>query len=410
MTFKRFIWLTVILFISINIFLVVNDKEGHIDRTAYIKDWTMATKTNMYQKLGTEGVLDYTTEQQVYLDQNSGSFQDFIAEEGDVIHVGDDLYTYKVQQYYEIKAGLDTRIETLQGEVLAVEEAIDKIRGTEIKQSTISFVYPDETEAANITQNTSEAEMMKEQYIIEREKELSQAKAQLASVESQLNDLITGEDTITVESPFAGKVTNISTSLDNPIITIEAHDLHIISELTEENRMLVEEGMQADITLTEAVEEDSLDVLTGVVHEISEEPDRLSLKGASVYPFYVIFDEGVDVDNLLQGYHTNLDITLQESIDAVTVNHDVVFDRFIWKMTPAGKLIKQPIEKGIHMDQLVEITVGANKSDWIAKASESKFRDRATFITPLDPDKATWKEMIKSGPRKRSLLIGLLGR
>src|SRR5699024_5167889 len=79
----------------------------------------------------------------------------------------------------------------------------------------------------NQVQDTGQAELIKEQYITEKEKELAQKEAELNSVESQLSELTSTGETVTVESPFEGIVTDVSETLEDPLLTIQSDDLII---------------------------------------------------------------------------------------------------------------------------------------------------------------------------------------
>lgn len=454
-------------FMIVNIVLIVNDRSHRVDRVTFISDWTLADQKDMKAELQTSGVMDYVEEELIYMDDSTGSFREFLVDEGDEVQAGDELYSYDVHNFYEMKAKLDAEEERLQDDIKAVKEAVNKMRSKNINQDTFRFVYPDNKEAGTIKQNTSSAEMMKEQYVIEKEKELAEKEAELGSVQSQIQDLTVGKPTIVVESPYAGKVTHISKSLDNPIISIEAPELYVIGELNESERMKVQEGMFAEITLKENNQK-----FTGSVGEVNDEPEQVLLKGESIYPFHVLLDDedmtedsnntvednhdsqsnsntdanknnesqtdenaDADTDNsnaaeeenndepaadesdnltkedLLQGYHADMLITLDESPEAAAVPDKLAKGNFVWLMTASGKLVKQPIIKGIDDSGYTEITNGAIiPNDRLATKPEQHFRDQSDFITPLKPSKSNWKAIYKDAARKRSLLIGLLGR
>ena len=225
--------------------------------------------------------------------------------------------------------------------------------------------------------------------------------------------------------------------------------------------------MFAEITLKENNQK-----FTGSVGEVNDEPEQVLLKGESIYPFHVLLDDedmtedsnntvednhdsqsnsntddnknnesqtdenaDADTDNsnaaeeenndepaadesdnltkedLLQGYHADMLITLDESPEAAAVPDKLAKGNFVWLMTASGKLVKQPIIKGIDDSGYTEITNGAIiLNDRLATKPEQHFRDQSDFITPLKPSKSNWKAIYKDAARKRSLLIGLLGR
>ena len=180
-------------FMIVNIVLIVNDRSHRVDRVTFISDWTLADQKDMKEELQTSGVMDYMEEELIYMDDSTGSFREFLVDEGDEVQAGDELYSYDVHNFYEMKAKLDAEEERLQDDIKAVKEAVNKMRSKNINQDTFRFVYPDNREAGTIKQNTSSAEMMKEQYVIEKEKELAEKEAELGSVQSQIQDLTVGK-------------------------------------------------------------------------------------------------------------------------------------------------------------------------------------------------------------------------
>ena len=452
----------IIVFIAVNIFLVAGDKSHKIDRVTFVSDWTEAEQKELQETMHKEGVLDYAFENYIYLDESLGSFDEFLVEEGDPVQAGDDLYAYDVHQPYELLLQLEQREDELTDSIQAIEQAIRDIESTDITQHEFSFYYPDDTEAGTIQQNVSNAQMVKEQYRIEKEKELGEKEAELNSVQTQAEDLRTGEETITVESPYDGRVTQIDTSLDNPVMTIEELELYAVGELTEKERMDVETGMLTEVTLQENDQQ-----FDGSIVEIDDDPKKLELNGKSIYPFAVQLDEstdeeedleedtdmldedehmdenledeqdGIDLedqsaeedqaddeseedesedkfakDDLLQGYHTDVKVILDDNPEATAVPGALVKSDKIWLMSKDGELLHKPVETGITDDSGdVEITSEAVEvGDWLAVKPRRQFRDESEFITPLKPGKTNWKAIYEDGARKRSILIGLLGR
>ncbi|PWA12644.1 hypothetical protein DCC39_05330 [Pueribacillus theae] len=482
---KRLIWAAGLLLICLNIFLIVKDKDGKVERVVFVKEWNPVAERDLAETLQTEGVID-SEKELVYFDEGSGAFGEFLVSEGDEVSVGSHLYTYEVRNYAEMKASLERDIAKYNDEIKAIETAIKKMQGKQVQLSDTRVIDPNGSEAVSIKQNTTGAEMMKEQFIIHKEAELEQVKAQLKSAESQLADMTAGSGEIQVPSPYSGKVTKISASLANPIMAISSPTLGVAGELSEKERMKVEDGMKVSISLVEDAEDsktaadnndakssdnelaqtgesagpngelkdaesseeaesveagnhlppgsDDADAgargnaaiaedgeaaqddgstreLTGVIHKVSSDPKQVTLHGESIYPFQVAFDDGMVPDDLLRGYHVNLDITISESLGARAVRTESIHKGAVWKMTNAGKLKKQPVETGIEMADFVELVNGPKIGDLIvAKPGKLALKDGAAYITPLKPGKATWKEMVKSGPRKRSLVIGLLTR
>lgn len=413
MKLRKIILAAIALFIGVNVLLVFLDDENKIDRTSYIKDWSEAFETDMYDKLFKEGVLAYAEEDQIYFDKTLGSFQEFLIDEGNEVNVGDDLYSYTVTNYYETEAMLMQEMETLNGEITAIQSAITQMNGYRIPivPSSSSTPFGDDLSEGNIIienqQEPVEAEVMKEQYLIEKEKELNQKNAQIDSVQSQLDELRATGSTVTVDSPYEGIVKEVSASLEDPIITIESTQLFAEGELTEQERTEIEQGMKAEVR----IKENSV-LAAGAVNHVNESPKEISIEGESMYPFNITFNEDAELEGILPGYHADLSITKKESLGAAVLFDDVVFSGTVWKMTNEGKLMAQTVETGIYMEKMLEITEGVSTGEWVAKDSSRQFRNGAAFITPLKLDQNTWNDVVTAVPADwgMNFLIGIVSR
>ncbi|WP_054751913.1 efflux RND transporter periplasmic adaptor subunit [Piscibacillus salipiscarius] len=239
--------------------------------------------------------------------------------------------------------------------------------------------------------------------MLQKESELAEKEAQIDSLENQLDDLESTGDTITVESPADGIVSQLSASLDDPLMTISSRELHAYGELTEEQRQFVEEEMSADV-----MTETPLGDIPGTVTDISDVPEDGKLEDKSVYPLEITFNEEIEGDMLKPGYHVGLDITLKESLEAVVLKDDHIFDNIIWKMTAEGTLKKSVVTTGIEQHGWIEVVEGATTEDRVAYDPEKRFRDETTFITALDLPALTWYVMNpKEVEWERYLLMGL---
>ena len=201
MRWGRIVIAAIILFVGLNILLVVIDKEGKISRLSHVKDWTEVYEQDLYEYLDTRGVITFSNEENIYFDKNVGSFHEFLVEAGDVVQAGDPLYSYKATNYYETLARLDSEKGRVQEEISAIESAIQTMSAYMIQQPG-DIVLELEEERLEVPQNVAEAELIKEQFITEKQKELGQKQAELNSLESQLSELNGSGDTITVESAY----------------------------------------------------------------------------------------------------------------------------------------------------------------------------------------------------------------
>ncbi|WP_404457103.1 efflux RND transporter periplasmic adaptor subunit [Oceanobacillus kapialis] len=411
---KRLIQLIVLLFIATNYLLVFLDKENKVDRIAYVHDWYDIFQANLEETVSTPGVLAATEENPVYFDKEAGTFNEFLVEEGAQVNAGDPLFSYRVHNYYETEANLLEEAAKLEGQLTAIETAIATISAYQIPEadteSAPSFEVNQDEILVEFPQDPIEANLMKEQYLAEKQNELTQKTAELALIEGQLTELQQTGDTITVESPFEGRVKELSDSLQDPLITVESTVLHAEGELSESMRPRIEEGFPVRIEVSETAA-----LLEGTVAGVSDAPkEEVSVKGESVYPFQVTLeappDEGEDAEegeepaeeenageeilDLLPGYHANLIITTDSAEGAATLFEKNMHQNKIWKMTVEGTLQEQTIKTGIKMNEMREITEGAAVGEWVADSPKGQLREGATFITPLKAWQQPWKQLM----------------
>ena len=406
---RRIIQACIVLFIGINFLLVYLDKDDKVTRKSYINEWTASFQADMKEQLYTPGVMATTGEAHVYFDKSLGQFQEFLTKEGEEVETGDPLYSYKVDSFYESENKLSNNVEKLQGEVTAIESAIQKIEQYQIPETSMeeskSISITEEEINVKLPEDTTEAALVKEQYIADKEKELGQKQSELESAKSQLDALKTSGDTVVVDSPFKGRVKTLKTSLADPLITIEQKELQAAGTFSEKERTEVEEGLPVEVMM-----KDKKVLLKGELSEVSKSPETMNIEGESVYPFVVGFDDKTELEDLLPGYHADLAITLKESPDAIVLFDEVIFNGSVWKMTTEGTVVKQPIKTGIYVNKRYEITAGVVNGEWVAEGLKSQFRSKAAFITPIQFKYIPWKQLKKDKNKAKNIVTGILSR
>ncbi|WP_085993627.1 efflux RND transporter periplasmic adaptor subunit [Oceanobacillus senegalensis] len=409
---RRIILMATILFIGTNLYLVKADDEGKIDRISYIDSWSKPKTQDLRETLHTDGVFTSQIKDHLYFDKSLGNFETFLVEEGDRVTIGDPLFTYKVYQYGQVESQLLSKIDQLEDEVDSIEAAIDSMEMQSVSNNRADGlanfdVREEQIEIeVELPQSTKEAEMIKQQYLIEKDKELKQKQAELAYVEDQLMELRSTGDSITVESPYDGNITFINTALEDPILTIESSNLKVAGELTEDERRKVEQGLPVEV-----ITGDKEEPLEGTIEQISNSPKNVQLHGESIYPFSVSLNEEASLTNLKSGYHTELVVTVKESLDALALSENAVHKKSVWKMTESGTMINEIVETGIVMDHMVEVTNGVQKNDYVAEKPMRQFRNGAIFITPLEFNYLSRDSLASENNNwKRYLITGLLSR
>lgn len=433
---KELILLGAILFIGLNMLLIYLDDEGKVDRLAYINDWSEAKEADIAEKLYKPGILTAVEETPVYFDQNLGEFQEFLVEEGEEVTTGTPIYSYVVSDYELTQAAFESEIDKLNADISSITAAINQMENYQVQSSTgnssATFLNEEKEIVVKFPNDPGDAEILKEQFLIEKEKERLEKQAALTNIQNQLNELERTGDTITVSSPGDGLVKTISVSLADPIMTLESTELQAVGELTEQERTQIEQGMVTEVTIKEKEV-----TLEGVIDNVSKTPIDANLETDSIYPFQIAFNEIEELDEaeetialeeemeigeeveekekesveeLLVGYHADFAITMKESLDAVVLADDVVFSSHIWKLNDDGRLIKTPVKKGLEVNRLIEITDGLVTGEIVAEGPFNSFRDEVTFRTPLQIDDLTWSSIKSDDTKWESLMKGLLSR
>ncbi|RKQ32280.1 efflux RND transporter periplasmic adaptor subunit [Oceanobacillus halophilus] len=407
---RRILLIGVILFIGLNLMLIYIDDNGKVNRVSYINEWVSSFEADMVEQMDAIGVLSAQTEEHVYFDKSLGSFEEFLVNEGDDVAIGDPLYAYRVHDYYETETKLISEMEKVKEEISSIELAIN-----DMQMYQIPTIPADPTSNFNITEDhfelqvelpdsTKEAEVLRQQYLVDLEKELAQKNAEVLYIESQLETLRANSDMITVGSPYEGKIQDLSVSLEDPVLTIQSEELNVTGELTEDQHKKVKTGFKANVTLNE-------EEMHGTVSDISHSPKAIDVNKESIYSFQVSLNDEVDQTNIYPGYHTDVSIILEESIGTTVLKDSAVFMDSIWKMSEDGKLTKQIVETGLSMDNLIEITNGIEMGEMVAQNPDKQFRNGAKFITPLKIKQLTWDSLgLDKSNWKKYLVTGLISR
>ncbi|RYG72815.1 efflux RND transporter periplasmic adaptor subunit [Lentibacillus lipolyticus] len=392
--------------LGVNGLLIFLDDEGEVARLSYVQDWSVIAEKDMTKTIDTPGVLT-ANQLPVYFDKTRGSFQKFLVEEGTTVRVGEPLYTYNVDNYAETKTDLEQKKRQLTDEIRAVEEAATSLSAHRIPEEGTNAVFEGESSNLELKDRSVETNYLKERDLAGIEMELAQKRAQLESIQMQLSELETDGETVTVASPYAGSVTELSESLDNPVVTIRGTELYAQGKLTEAERMEVEKDMPAEVTIRE-----SDTVINGALGALADNPETLHVDRESTYSFQVTFDEQADTEDLLPGYHADVAITTAKSVDVPAVKTELMNGSSLWKMTSDGTLKKQTVKTGVVANGYAELTKGAEPGEWAAANAREQLRDGTVFITPLKLHDIEWKQLGKydNVNWKRCILTGLLAR
>lgn len=404
---KRIKWLAIILFIGINSLLVWLDDGEKVVRQAYVTNWEQVYQTDFVETVEADGVVDYSGESYVYFDKALGSFDQFLVEEGSVVGVGDPLFQYKVHDYLTTEAHLTYELEKANSEIDAIKDAITEMVAFRIPGPSVPVVGSNEEDGTTVIVSPPEpveAEVMKEQFIIQKEQELAAKQDLKNMIQSQLDDLHATGAVITVESPVEGKIKKLSSTLNDPLISIEETALQVKGNVDESARVDIGVEQPVDILLKESGQ-----VLQGTISHVEDAPYEVDVDTASIYPFEVTFTDEEILD-VLPGYHADLTITVNESLNANTVDPTMVNHNQVWKLTEAGTLELVPVHTGIMMDNKLEIVSGLEAGDSVTDESIPFSYNGMPFFTPLKIKQVPWLEIGNYEERTKHILMGIMVR
>lgn len=405
----RILGILIVAFVTTNAFLIFLDEGEQVDRKSYINEWSKTITYDLFEKMDTKAVFTSEETEPVYFNEDVGSFNEFLVEEGDTVSEGDDLYTYDVLNYYQEESRLESEVSRLEEEIDAIEDLIDEIESYRVPDP------PDTNDNSSLFNNNSdtsdatppsyvETEYMKEEKIAEQEAELAKQEAMLEMVEDQLDQLQDEGDRITVTSAFSGTVSEISEDLDAPLLTLESTNLVLEGTIPEQERKEIEEEMVVEIHVPELEYE-----TTGTLTSVDDYPEEVEVHRSSRYPFKVSLEN--PSEELLAGYHADLKIITDDALGIVTAVEKALETEenlYAWVMNEEGILERRDIETGIEEQGLVEIISGLEDSEWLAVAPKDEFRNEAIFFTPLHTDDLRVRQMFKM-ERQSILTYGLLG-
>ncbi|KHE67343.1 efflux RND transporter periplasmic adaptor subunit [Halobacillus sp. BBL2006] len=412
----RIIGLAIIALVAANAFLIYFDEDHEkVDRKSYINEWSQAITYDLFETLDSEGVFAAEESKEVYFSQEVGAFQEFLVEENQTINEGDDLYTYEVLNYEQQEIKLEGEVDRLEEEIGAIEDYINEIENYDVPEpesdnSSSFFNNSDDTSTSNSNDPPEyvETEFQKEAKLAEQESELTKKEAMLEIVQDQLDQLQEAGQTITVTSSFSGTVTDLSEELNDPILTLKSTNLRIKGKFNEDERKLVEEDMGARIDVTDLNLE-----LEGTLSSIDSFPEEVEVHRSSYYPFEVSIEEADE--QLLPGYHADVDIITDEALGVVTVLEDLLITEknlYAWVMNSEGHLERRAVKTGVSENGLIEIQEGLTEGEWLAYQPKDEFRRQVPFITPIKLRDLSFQDIIDVDEEtlKTYGLLGLLAR
>lgn len=377
-----------VLFVAANLFLIYKD-NSLVDRSFFIPEWTTAKEQNIRDTMKTEGVTAPLEEQPVYYDDRKGSFEGFLVKKGEEVQSGKTLFYYSTESYEDAIAVLEAERKSLENQLDALEQKWDDLN--DIDYDSSRSLLDDEL---TINDYSVEIDLYETEVEINRlESEIEKYDEQIASIDKKLPQLEEISD-------INGVVKNINQDLTNPIITIVSKESMVEGTLTEKEQSKIKPGMEVIVTLPN----NSKKTYKGSIQEVAHFPeDEPKVKKESQYPFTVVLDK--KVENLAHGTHVDVKIVKKAVANALTVPYDSIEKNGKVKqvyMLKNGKVQKQKVTTGLHVNSVQQITKGLKEGEVLAQKPLSYSKGTPTFYTPMQVKK--WEKDMYQNIRKKEML------
>ncbi|RDI40015.1 efflux RND transporter periplasmic adaptor subunit [Falsibacillus pallidus] len=402
--------LAIVCFIGLNLFLIYK-KNSLVDRTNFLTQWTEVKAKDLENSIATEGVLDATETNQVYIDKNK-SFKQFLVKKGQPVETGTPLFEYDGLDLEERRSLITSEQDRLRSEAASMDQLITELESLKSRvpsdSSFESSSFGADSDSAQDSQGGAKLQAYYDlaKTISEKEQEREKVQQQLDMYDEQLRTLQNGEGSLTVVSPYSGIVSNVSHELDNPGVTIVSKNSVVKGKLTEEQRSDVKNGDKAHITSKHFTGK-----LNGTVADVAELPELTpSTDHDSRYPFVIAADDAAEKD-LLQGYHVKAEIVTKEAenANAVPVKSVVHFDdvKYLWVLNNKGIVEKRKVKTGIKDDGYIEVKNGVKKGSHIAELPDQVHKE-GLFVTLMKPGRIKWDDDAQFEGNWKYMIMGIL--
>ncbi|WP_404405299.1 hypothetical protein [Jeotgalibacillus malaysiensis] len=421
---KRSKWLIgvlAVIFVGVNLFLIKHDFLL-VDRTSIVHNQKPAQSELAETVMVKNGVVQTALEERVYFSEQLGMFTRFLVEEGDIVSPGTPLYEYTVSDLEEQRLVFESEIEQIDSEISAVESYITELESierqiSETSSSSSANARPsssldDEelliTIELEVGIDVSDATVAQTRSLINQQ--IGSQEAQVERLEAErdkyerLSDGLEDSPVVTVESEFEGQIARLAEDISHPLITIYTNTLASHSKLTDEEAMLVDEGMGARVTSPAAGSIGDGTVASNPL--LPEYEPELGQK--SEYPLNI--DLLTATEDWFFGQHVVNEIILDSAPDAVTMPVIGLDRSKIYVLNEMGFVEPRIVELGILDGDRQQIISGLAAGEWVTVDTEQIERSGMPYITPMKIARLTFDNLGYTDKRTnwKYVLLGVL--
>ncbi|WP_338471000.1 hypothetical protein R4Z10_19845 [Niallia sp. XMNu-256] len=381
----------ILLLVGINLFLIMKE-NSQVERSLFVQQWVRAVQQDLQETLVTDGVSVPLEEQHVYYDENKGSFEGFVVQEGDNVMAGTELFYYSTDSYTDAVNALRSERDRVARQLEGLEEKRTNL-GSLLTSSSMtmfedpflgSMVDPDPSTdpSVEIDLYSTEAEISK------LEGELAMYDERIAAIDEKLPYLHEISD-------MDGIVKNMNEDLSNPIITLASNEPKVVGSVSEKEQAKLKPGLDVSIYLKNGNK-----AYEGTIGKVSAIPeDEPNVDKESTYSFEAILTQ--PVGDLMHGTHVDVKIVTHEVLNAVTVPKQSLRKSGLYVLRE-GKIEKREVQKGLQVNQAVEIETGLQAGEVVTRKPIRFAEETASFYTPLDVKR--WEKDMYEEFRKKEML------
>ncbi|WP_338751722.1 hypothetical protein [Bacillus sp. FJAT-52991] len=398
------------LFIAGNLYLTFKE-DSKAERTQWVTEWNPSVVKDVTESFQTSGVITPAEVTPVYFNEDQGSFQKFLVEEGQVINAGDPLFEYSSVDLERQLTKLEAEKAEAQQKITFVEQQISQFEGilNDLERETRQTNDKDKDKEED---NGLSAITMMEKEIIDQETEKKNLEEEVRKYEKLIAQLESNKSNLVAKSEVQGVVKNIDEHLNNPLITIHSPNPAVQGVLNEQQMRKVSEGLKVKTTVAPL----SL-TLEGSISNLQKYPEEEpSVNRKSLYPFEAQLNptEDAQAAELLPGMKSNVTIITNEALQAVTVPQSSVVKTkkksYVYVLNKKGLIEKRNIEKGLLVNGVQEVKSGLKEGEVVITDPSKLNTTKAKFTTPVQKDLLKKKPLKQLSTKERIqfILMGIL--
>ena len=313
------------------------------------------------------------SEQKIYWEAENGEIIEYKVAENQTVSAGDPLFIYD-----------STKIDNEYNRAVRERDLLKKRSKTEQDQIASFTKQISEAQKALKSQNNTENPITKEDVNqlttekIQLEIQSESTKAEITSLQEQVNELTKQKQDMTVVSKIDGIVVKVNQNIEKnetgsnePVIhIISSAPYKVIGTMSEFDTVKIQP--QQEVIIRPKVFKDREWI--GTVESISHFPDSEGTSeemysgggGVTMYPFKVAITD--DTSELRQGFHVSLEIKVSGQGDVLAVPHMALLQEdgmnFVYILVD-GILQKRSVETGTMNDEFIEIKEGVTLDELI---------------------------------------------